>query len=182
MFRYDTEKDNNIDRNTWKIKYTSDKSSRRACSSKKFSVCKTPMHRSIDIQLKNVRLEKNKEYLHKVNIAALFPRNNVMLQGNLDNHTVSKSDIIKKYKTSFRKTDNNYWLPGTLSIVGDSIVKELDKKRLSMNIEIELEFLIEMELETYVKLSTQSSRKNPSFWNKRCQLQRLNMLQLTFFY
>ena len=79
MFRYDTQKDNNIDGNTWKIKYTSDKSSRRACRSKKFPVSKTPMHRSIDIQLKNFRQEKNKEYLHKVNIVALFPRNNVML-------------------------------------------------------------------------------------------------------
>ena len=79
----------------------------------------------------------------------------------LDNHNVSKSDI-------FRKIDNNYWLPGTLPIVGDSIVKELDKKRLNMNIEIELEFLIEIELKTYVKLSSQSSRKDSSFWNKRC--------------
>ena len=86
----------------------------------------------------------------------------------LDNHNVSKSDIVKKCKTSFRKIDNNYWLPGTLPVVGDSIVKELDKKRLNMNIEIELEFSIEIELKTYVKLSSQSSRKDPSFWNKRC--------------
>ena len=64
---------------------------------------------------------------------ALFPRNDVMLLGNPDNHNVSKSDNVKKYKTKFRKNDNNYWPPVTLPIAGDSIVRDIDKKRLSMN-------------------------------------------------
>ena len=65
------------------------------------------MHRSIDTRLKTVRKEKHKEYLHKVNITPLSPRN-VMLLDNPDNCYVSKSDDVNERETSFSKTDSNY--------------------------------------------------------------------------
>ena len=43
-----------------------------------------------------------------------------MLPDNLGNCNVSKSDNVNEHETSFSKTDNNYWPPGTFAIAGDS--------------------------------------------------------------
>ena len=75
-----------------------------------------------------LRQEKRKEYLHEVNVTPL--RNDVLCSENPDNCNVSKSDNVNERKTSFSKTDNNYLPPGTAAIVGDSIVKGINEKRL----------------------------------------------------
>ena len=53
-----------------------------------------------------------------------------MLSDKSDNHNVSKSGNVNKRETSFSKTDNNYWPPGTVALVGDLIVNGFDKNRV----------------------------------------------------
>ena len=138
LFRYNTRKDNNVNKNAGNIKDSSDTCLCRTCSSKDWSICidasspcnNTPIHRSTETQLKSVRKEKHKEYFHKVTITALSPRNNVMLSDKSNNHNVSKSGNVNKRETSFSKTDNNYWPPGTVALVGDLTVNGFDKNRV----------------------------------------------------
>ena len=67
------------------------------------------MYRSIEIELKTGRKEKHKDYLHKVNITPLSPKNDVMQSDNFGNRNISKSDNVNEHEISFSKTDNNYW-------------------------------------------------------------------------
>ena len=79
LFRYNTQKEINIDKNTWHIKDTFNKRSCRTCNSKDSSVCidesspcnKIPMHRSIQTLLKTVKTRN-------ASITPLFPRNEEM--------------------------------------------------------------------------------------------------------
>ena len=69
LFRYNTQKEINIDKNTWHIKNTFNKRSCRTCNSKDSSVCidesnpcnKIPMHRSIETLLKTVKTGETQE-------------------------------------------------------------------------------------------------------------------------
>ena len=70
---------------------------------------------------------------YKVNIMSLSPRSDIMLSCNPDNRNVSKSDNVNEHKTSFSKTDNNYWLPVTVALAGNPILNCIGEKRLSMN-------------------------------------------------
>ena len=49
----------------------------------------------------------------------LYPRNVVMCSDNPDNRKIPKSDNDNEHETNFSKTDNNYWPPSTVNIVGD---------------------------------------------------------------
>ena len=53
-----------------------------------------------------------------------------MLSDKSNNHNVSKSGNVNKRETSFSKTDNNYWPPGTVALVGELTVNGFDKNRV----------------------------------------------------
>ena len=55
------------------------------------------------------------------------------MSDKLGNHNASKSDNFNGHETSFSETDNNYWAPGTVALVGDPIVNGTEEKRLSIN-------------------------------------------------
>ena len=56
-----------------------------------------------------------------------------MLSDNPDNRHVSKFGNFYEHETSFSKTEVNYCPHGTCATVADSIVNDIDGKRLSMN-------------------------------------------------
>ena len=87
----------------------------------------------IATRLKTVRKEKHKEYLHNVNITPLSPRIEVMLIDDPENCIVSKSDDVNEHESSLSKTDNNYQPHCTVAVGVDSIVKDIDEKRLSIS-------------------------------------------------
>ena len=67
----------------------------------------------------------------------------------MSTRNVSKSKNVNEYETSFSKTGNNHWPPGTVGIIGDSLVNGIDEKRLSMNNRIVKVFIFsELKLKT----------------------------------
>ena len=85
--------------------------------------------RNIDDQLKTIRDEKHKEYLH--NAGCKSP----LLENNKNNENAKQCDNLQDRnvdKKQPKETNNNsLWPSGTCVIVGDSMVNSIDEKRLS---------------------------------------------------
>ena len=87
------------------------------------------LKRKIDDQLKTIREEKHKEYLH--NAGCKSP----LLENNKNNENPKQCDNLQDRnidKKQPKETNNNsLWPSGTCVIVGDSVVNGIDEKRLS---------------------------------------------------
>ena len=88
-----------------------------------------PAKRNIDDQLKTIREEKHKEYLHSADCKS------PLLEKNKNNDNQKQCDDVQDRNVDKKQPketkDNSLWLSGPCVIVGGSMVNDIDKKRLS---------------------------------------------------
>ena len=85
--------------------------------------------RNIDDQLKTMREEKHKEYLHNAGCKSPLLENNKSNENQKQCDNLQDRNVDKKQP---KETNNNsLWPSGTCVIVGDSMVNGIDEKRLS---------------------------------------------------
>ena len=88
-----------------------------------------PSKRNIDDQLKTIREEKHKEYLHNADCKSPLLENNKNNKNQKQCDNLQDRNVDKKQP---KETNNNsLWPSGTCVIVGDSMVNGIDEKRLS---------------------------------------------------
>ena len=88
-----------------------------------------PSKRNIDDQLKTIRKENHKEYLHNVDCKSPLMENNKNNKNPKQCDNLQDRNVDKKQP---KETNNNsLWPSGTCAIVGDSVVNGIDEKRLS---------------------------------------------------
>ena len=88
-----------------------------------------PSKRNIDDQLKTIREEKHKEYLHNAGCKSPLLENNKSNENPKQCDNLQDRNVDKKQP---KETNNNsLWPSGTCVIVGDSMVNGIDEKRLS---------------------------------------------------
>ena len=98
-------------------------------SSKINIICHETSKRNIDDQLKTIREEKHKEYLHNAGCKSPLLENNKSNENPKQCDNLHDRNVDKKQP---KKTNNNsLWPPDTFVIVGDSMVNGIDEKRLS---------------------------------------------------
>ena len=89
-------------------------------------ICHKLSKRNIDDQLKTIREEKHKEYLHKAGCKSPLLENNKNNENPKQCDNLQDRNIDKKQP---KETNNNsLWPSGTCVIVGDSMVNGIDEK------------------------------------------------------
>ena len=84
--------------------------------------------KNIDDQLKTIREEKHKVYLHNADCKSPLLENNKKNENQKQCDNLQDRNVDKKQP---KETNNNsLWSSGTCVIVGDSMVNGIDKKRL----------------------------------------------------
>ena len=88
-----------------------------------------PSKRNIDDQLKTIREEKHKEYLHNAGCKSPLLENNKSNENQKQCDNLQDRNVDKKQP---KETNNNsLWPSGTYVIVGGSMVNSIDEKRFS---------------------------------------------------
>ena len=88
-----------------------------------------PLKRNIDDQLKTIREEKHKEYLHNAGCKSPLLENNKSNENQKQCDNLQDRNVDKKQPKE--TNDNSLWPSGTCVIVSDSMVNGIDEKRLS---------------------------------------------------
>ena len=85
--------------------------------------------RNIDDQLKTIREEKHKEYLHNAGCKSPLLENNKSNKNPKQFNNLQDRNVDKKQP---KETNNNsLWPSGTCVVVGDSVINGIDEKRVS---------------------------------------------------
>ena len=88
-----------------------------------------PSKRNIDDQLKTIREENHKEYLHNAGLKSPSLENNKNNKNSKQCDNLQDRHVDKNYPN---ETNNkSFWPSGTYVIVDDSMVNGIDEKRLS---------------------------------------------------
>ena len=95
---------------------------------KSMSSARNLQKKNIDDQLKTIREEKHKVYLHNAGCKSPLLENNKKNENQKQCDNLQDRNVDKKQP---KETNNNsLWSSGTCVIVGDSMVNGIDKKRL----------------------------------------------------
>ena len=88
-----------------------------------------PSKINIDDQLKIIREEKRKEYLHNTGCKSPLLGTNKNNENQKQSHNLQDRNVDKKHPKETK--NNSLWPSGTWAIVGDSMVNGIDEKQLS---------------------------------------------------
>ena len=109
------------------------------------------LKRKIDDQLKTIREENHKEYLHNVGCKSPLLENNKNNENPKQCHNLQDRNVYKKQPKETNNT--SLWASGTCAIVGDSMGNGIGEKRLSKKHET-LKFFTFQEQELKISIST----------------------------